>query len=187
VDDPSASATVRLRSGEEILLRPLQGDDAAALGDYFLGLLEATRRLYSPHPFDRETAEKLCTEIDPNRALTMIATRNTGEVIGYFIIAWGAREGEMKRYAGYGIALDLATTCSLAPSVADAYQNQGLGSLMMQHVASVVRRMGLERMILSGGTQCGNVRAIHFYEKHGFVKVGQFGTEVANQDMVLDL
>jgi ribosomal protein S18 acetylase RimI-like enzyme len=58
---------------------------------------------------------------------------------------------------------------------------------MMQHVISVARGLGRKRILLSGGTQCRNVRAIHFYEKHGFVTVGEFVTEVKNQDMVLEL
>jgi ribosomal protein S18 acetylase RimI-like enzyme len=72
--------------------------------------------------------------------------------------------------------------------VSDEFQNRGLGSLMMKHVIAVARRLGRRRMILSGGTQATNARAIHFYQKHGFRKVGEFETPGMNNfDMVLEL
>ena len=44
-------------------------------------------------------------------------------------------------------------------------------------------------MTLSGGVRAENRRAIHFYGKHGFLRVGDFVTsgDVGNHDMVLDL
>lgn len=178
-------------SGEDVVLRPLAPDDAGMLGEYFLGLLQATRRLYAPHPFDQATADKLCAEIDNAETLRLIATTSGGgveRVVAYFIVFWTIREGEIDRYKKVDVALDPETGSTLAPSVADQYQSQGLGSLMMQHIIDVARRLGRKTMVLSGGAREENKRAIHFYEKHGFRKVGEFrGDEVNNYDMVLEL
>ena len=37
--------------GQAVTLRPLAGPDEAALGEYFVGLSERTRRVYAPHAF----------------------------------------------------------------------------------------------------------------------------------------
>ena len=63
--DPSLITTrVDRGSRRPIALRPLVAGDARILGQYFVGLSPETRRRYAPHPFDRETAGRLCAEID---------------------------------------------------------------------------------------------------------------------------
>ena len=88
----------------------------------------------------------------------------------------------------WGWILHDETDCTLAPSVADAYQSQGLGSLMMQHLLGLLPRLGRQRMLLWGGVRADNPRAVHFYTKFGFQRVGDFeagGTN--NYDMIADL
>ena len=187
----SAAASVRLRSGEEAVLRPLEASDAEALGDLFVSLSEATLALYAPHPFDRATAQELCRNIRNAETTRMIAAVGEGgaeRIIAYFILVWSVMPGELRRYAELGIDLASREGCTLAPCVADAYQDQGVGSAVMAHVIPLARRLGFKSMILFGGTREENVRAIHFYEKHGFRKVGEFIEEsVNNYDMIMDL
>ena len=190
--DPwSAAASVQLRSEEEAVFRPLEAGDAEALGDFFVGLSEATLALYAPHPFDRATAQELCGNIRNTETTRMIATVGEGgaeRIIAYFILVWSALPGELTRYADVGIDLASREGCTLAPCVADAYQDQGVGSVLMAHVIPLARRLGFKSIVLFGGTREANVRAIHFYEKHGFRKVGEFiGESVNNYDMILDL
>lgn len=73
--------------------------------------------------------------------------------------------------------------------MADAYQSRGVGSAMMPSILETVRRLGYRRMVLSGGTRAENHRAIRFYEKNGFRKVGDFksGGDIDNHDMILEL
>ena len=91
------------------------------------------------------------------------------------------------------MALDPDTTCTFAPVVADAYQSRGVGSALIPGVLDAARRLGFHHMVLSGGTRTANHRAIRFYTKAGFRKVGEFetqgqnGTTIGNQDMILDL
>ena len=182
---------IPLASGELALLRPLQRDDARVLGQYFIGLSAATRRLYAPHAFDQETADRICAELDSGQALRLLATLGSGEaeqVVGYFILVFGVHEGDRQRYERLGISLDAEGDCTLAPSVADAYQGAGLGSLMLEHLRHIARECGRRRMVLWGGVRQDNPRAVHFYRKFGFEEKGEFyAGGVDNYDMITQL
>jgi GNAT superfamily N-acetyltransferase len=120
----------------------------------------------------------------------MIAVTDAGgrdRVIGYFLVRFGVSEGEQSRYSGHGLTLDTETDCTIAPSVADDCQNQGLGTLLFAHLIEVARRAGRKRMVLWGGVRGINARAIHFYTKHGFRRVGDFEIRGNNHDMLLEL
>jgi ribosomal protein S18 acetylase RimI-like enzyme len=184
------TASARLRSGEEITLRPLHSDDATRLGDYFRSLSAETRSRYGPHPFDQETADAICAGLATDDVLRITATVATGtetRIIGYFLLKRGVWEDDSKRYEQLGIPLNPETDCTLAPSVSDDYQNQGIGSILMSHVLQIAPRIGRRRVVLWGGVQATNVRAVHFYTKSGFRKVGEFFTDKPNFDMILDL
>ncbi|MBN1287908.1 MAG: GNAT family N-acetyltransferase [Anaerolineae bacterium] len=181
------TAPLALKSGAPAVFRVLRPDDAARLGRYFAGLSKATTERYGPHPFDMATAQQLCDATDYRKTLRLLAVTQAGAIIAYFILGLWVTGTEQERYAGYGIALDGDRDCTFAPSVADAHQSSGLGSAMMPHVLDTARRLGRRQMVLLGGTQATNYRAIHFYEKFGFRKVGDFTTRVDNHDMVLAL
>ena len=179
-------------AGERITLRALRREDGELFGRYLAGLGEETRRRYAPHPLTLEQGIKLCHEINYGDTLRLIAVTEQGgkpEVIAYFILVLGVREGDIKRYRERGMTLDPQRDCTFAPSVADAYQNRGVASALMPQVLDVARRLGFRRMVLMGGTQATNSRAIRFYVKSGFRKVGDFVTEgnVNNHDMILAL
>lgn len=189
-DPGKIAANSRLRSGEPVLLRPLDPKDAPALGRYFLGLSEWTVSRYRPHPFDQATADEICRELDIARTMRLVAIlqkQTDYEIIAYFILQFGIGNGDRKRYEGYRRPLDPQKDCTLAPSVADAYQDQRLGSVMLKHAIEVARRLDRRAMVLRGGVQARNERAMHFYRKFGFEEVGQFQTQVNNCDMLLDL
>ena len=184
------TATASLRSGERITMRPLRPDDAVRFGAYLAGLSEQTRSRYGPHPFDQTTADSICAALDPADILRMVATvpRDGGErIISYVLLKRGVLEWDRERYAALGIPLAPATDGTLAPSVADDYQDQGVGSTMMGHVLNVARALGMKRIVLWLGVQATNERAVHFYTKWGFRKVGEFYTDKNNYDMILDL
>jgi diamine N-acetyltransferase len=176
-----------IASGETVQLRALKPADEDALGNYFLGLSDASKRVYGPHPFDRPTATAVCRGAGQDGSLRLLALSGT-RIIGYFILILGVRDGDRQRYAGFNMALDDATDCTLAPSVADAYQNGGLGSHMMEHLKVMARDLGRKRMLLWGGVRQDNPRARHFYTKFGFVQVGEFfASSVNNFDMIAPL
>ena len=186
------STQIILRSGEEVLLRPLRKDDAPMLGAYFLGLSVATTRVYGPHQFDQQTADRLCAELDSADTLRMLGIVERGSeqrIIAYFIVHFGIYESDAKRYRDRNMLLSSTSDCELAPSVADGDQNTGVGSLVMEHLMPLLRRVGRKRLVLVGGVRAENLRAIHFYEKFGFEKVGAFKTRgnTDNFDMIVSL
>jgi diamine N-acetyltransferase len=184
------STVVTLSSGEQVTIRPLRSEDSVRFGKYVLNLSAETRARYGPHPFDQATADAICATLDPNDILRMVATvPRDGEerIVAYMLLKMGVLEGDQQRYEQLGIPLDPDTDCTLAPSVADDYQNQGLGSLMLRHILQVAATLGRARMVLWYGVQATNERAVHFYTKSGFRKVGEFFTDKNNFDMILNL
>lgn len=187
-----ASTTIVLHTGEEALLRPLRKDDGPMLGAYFLGLSAETKRVYGPHSFDQQTADRLCAELDSAdhlRMLAIVERDGQEQIIAYFIVYFGIYASDEKRYFERDMPLDRTRDCELAPSVADGYQSSGVGSLVMGHLVPLLQRLGRQRLVLVGGVRAENLRAIHFYEKFGFCKVGEFKSrgDIDNFDMIADL
>ena len=186
-----ASARMKLPGTGEMLLRPLRPDDAPMLGRYFLGLSSETVRVYGPHSFDQQTADRLCADLDSAHTLRMLGIVDSeagAEIIAYFIVHFGSYESDARRYLERGMPLDTTGDCELAPSVADAYQSSGVGSLVMGHLLPLLQRLGRRRLALVGGVRSDNPRAIHFYEKFGFTRVGEFQSrEVVSFDMIAEL
>jgi RimJ/RimL family protein N-acetyltransferase len=177
-----------------VVLRRLRPGDAEVFGRYLEGLGAESRRRFAPHPHTMAEARRICGEPATSGALRFLVLREAdGEAAGYFILYPGARPAEIKRYAEYGIPLDSKSDCTFAPSVADAWQGKGLGSAVMTILLGMVRELGFGRVVLSGGTQATNRRAIRYYEKFGFRKVGSFQTEskdsgrLDNHDMMMIL
>ena len=180
------SRTLSFSDGETFEFRVLQPNDGSLVGRYFESLSAETRTKFGPHPLTMDAGHTLCSELNYDRELRLIAIHR-GEAIAYFILILGVRENSVNRYREFGIDLSTDTDCTFAPSVADTYQNKGLGSILLPEVLEIASALNFSRMILSGGTRDTNHRAIHFYEKFGFRKVGSFETTVLNHDMILEL
>lgn len=189
--DERLTAPITLRDGRRALVRPLESSDVEPLTAYFLGLSQDTRRRYGPHPFDRATAEALCAAAgDPEttRFIAVLPGPEGDEIIAYMILTRAIWDGDRRRY---GDTLGDACGC-IAPSVADAYQSQGIGAQMARHVIAAARALGLHRAILMGGVQAANYRARRLYARLGFRRVGDFWVQqgerrIANYDMALEL
>ena len=174
---------ITLKSGQPAVLRPLRADDADALATLFLSLTEATKSVYGPHPFDRETAEKLCATIDHSVTIRFVCVLDDEtpqkQIIGYIILTRDIAASDIKRY---GDRLETGQCASFAPVIADTFQDHGLGSRMAQHVIDSGREWALKQIILMGGVLDRNPRAQHLYSKLGFRRVGEFWTHTANGD-----
>lgn len=188
---PGLRATLTLRSGAEATLRRLRDDDAELLGAYFARLSPRTRDFYGPHRFDSETADRLCREARTDtEVVRFVVTVPDGEgarIIAYFIVGFRMQDSDTKRYVARGTPLDDRTDAYLAPSVEDGYQDTGVGSAVMGHLAPWLRGLGRRRLMLLGGVQQRNERAIAFYRKWGFRIVGDFQTRAACHDMIAPL
>jgi diamine N-acetyltransferase len=184
------TATVRLPSGQEVLVRPLRSDDASRLGGYLRGLSPESRGRYKPHRFDQQTVDAMCAALDYRDILRLVATvpGASGErIVAYMLLKIGVWEEDQRRYQALGIPLDPDRDGTFAPSVADDYQNQGLGSQMLRHILQLAPKLGRRRIVLWHGVQATNDRAVHFYTRWGFRKVGEFFTDKNNYDMIFDL
>ena len=189
-DPASVTFADSTRTGEAVALRPLLPGDVSALAMFLASLSPQTRHFSLFPSYDQVTAQALCDAInryDKLRFVVEIAA--TGAIVGLLEFSFDIPAGDMARYAGYGVPLDAQHDCRFGPTFADAYQNQGLASRLFPHMVDVARRFGQARMLLWGGVLAENGRAIRFYEKQGFVPVGNFvdheGLKVI--DMLLDL
>ncbi|MDE0221512.1 MAG: GNAT family N-acetyltransferase [Spirochaetaceae bacterium] len=184
-------ASLTLRSGADATLRLLSADDADLLGAYFARLSPRTRDFYGPHPFDQETAGRLCRETRTHtevvRFVVTVTDGDGARIIAYFIVGFRMQESDTKRYAARGTPLDDRTDAYLAPSVEDGCQDTGVGSAVMGHLVPWLRGLGRRRLVLLGGVQQRNERAIAFYRKWGFRIVGDFETRAACHDMIATL
>lgn len=166
-------------------LRPLKSRDRVLLGQYFEQLGAETRRRFGPHPLTTDYADALCTspETDCHRLVLCTANR----ICGYVILDLRTYPEDYQRYQSYGIELCAGLDAMLAPSVADDLQGKGLASQMMPCLFDFARQLQVRNLILMGGTQQGNDKAIRLYKTAGFIEVGQFVTQLLNYDMYLPL
>jgi GNAT superfamily N-acetyltransferase len=171
--------------GKEYMLRKLETTDGAMLSVYFNGLSEITKVRFGPHPLTEDFAFALCGKLDDTADRFVIFPKGKHEIVGYFILEFELSPHESGRYLSQGVVLEQRKDVLFAPSVADAFQNCGLASAVMPELIAHCRRKGARSLVLMGGTQATNARAIAFYEKFGFVKYGGYQTEVFNHDMRL--
>lgn len=182
------SSKFQTEDRETITFRPLNEDDAKTLGRFFEELSEETTKLFGPHPLTMEEAEKLCAQVKVANTLRLVACNPNNEIIGYVVMSYPLRESQLARYKNYDIELIQGRDLCIAPAVADRYQDEGLGSFMMEETIKIAKSLEAKYIILWQGTQKKNERAIHFYKKFGFIINAEFERySHDNYDMTLML
>jgi GNAT superfamily N-acetyltransferase len=166
-------------------LRTLSAQDSSALAEYFERLSDESRKRFQPHPLTREHAAYLSALA--HDTATRFVLLSGDSIIGYFILESEMSVHEAGRYAAHGIELTSERDILFAPSILDEYQNHGLASLVMPKLLEWAKERHAKSLVLMGGTQETNGRAIAFYEKFGFQKHGGYHTEMFNHDMRLVL
>jgi len=177
-----------LKNHEKIVLRPILKTDVGSFGKFLEGLKEQTRSKFGPHPLTMEEARSICNNINYSETLRILAINANQEIIGYMILSFVLRDSQIMRYQNYNIALVNHKDACIAPVVRDDYQNKGVGSILLNETIKLSRSLGIRYLILWQGVQATNERAVHYYEKFGFEKNGEFdryGTH--NVDMTLKL
>lgn len=176
-----------LKNGGRISVRLLDSTDAQKLFDYLSSLSAETKSRFGPHPFDWQTVESICNNADD--VLRYIAVdESTGDVVAYMLFKQGMIYWDEKRYAERNQHFNYSTTVTYAPSVADDYQSSGLGSLMYNEIERELKAKGIQHIVLWGGVQATNERAVNFYKKFGYQLYGSFWhDEKDNLDMVKEL
>jgi GNAT superfamily N-acetyltransferase len=144
-----------------------------------------TKKRFAPHPFDHQSILQLHASSAVYKLfLATLASNN--EVIAYFIIRYGWLEYEAPRLGSYGLSEE-TRDITLAPSVADTWQGKGIGTGMFRFLLQQLSSRNPIRIMLWGGVQSSNLRALSFYSKLGFRTLGSFQHQGENLDMILEL
>lgn len=180
--------TVSLKNGKEAKIRLLNPDDSESLYNYVQLLSADSRSRFGPHLFDRQTIISIC-EQPANDMQRFVAVDDTSDlIVAYMLIKHGMIEADQQRYAKRNQIFDHSSTVTFAPSVADAWQSTGLGTAMNAQIEEVLRRGGVRHMVLWGGVQATNTKAVNFYKKNGYQFIASFrNDEKDNYDMIKEL
>jgi len=184
VNIASEMTTLVLKNGATCRVRQLEKPDEEALFAYLNGLSAESRSRFGPHPFDRETVHGICRNL-PDDVLRFVAVPPDNVLVAYLLVKCGMLPEDRRRYEALGLFFDEETTCTFAPSVADAWQGSGLGNALFGHVLEALRPYPFRRLVLWGGVQASNQRARNYYARNGFEAVGHFWhNDKDNVDMV---
>lgn len=163
-------------------IRKVKENDKELLFHYFQSLSPETLKRFGPHPFDEHTAY-LISDGNYQNCKAYICIDDDA-VVAYSVVKQGYIDADAARYAHYPISIDYENDYTLAPSVADAYQSRGVGSLMFEYIEQDLREHGARKIVLWGGVQHTNEKAFRFYLKHGFQTLEEFEHNGRNLDMV---
>jgi len=174
------------KNKKQAILRKLNPGDLDLLHVYLQKLSAETKKRFGPHKYDKESIIDFYKNSDTLLAYVGI-DMETKEIIAYFLIKTGYLEHDHKRFESYGIELDNMTGCTFAPSVADDWQSCGIGEQLFHYILSDLKTKGIQRIVLWGGVQMDNEKALNYYKKNHFKTAGQFTHNGENYDMMLDL
>jgi acetate---CoA ligase (ADP-forming) len=144
-------ADVVLRDGSTVHLRPVRCGDEAALLDLFdrLGRDSRTLRFFSGAP-DLEGAAREMADVDYTERYGLVAMR-----------------GEGGQLVGHGTYLHGAPgRAEVAFAVADELQGQGLGTILLAHLAEVAEDNGIALFVAEVLPQ--NHRMVEVFRESGF-------------------
>jgi diamine N-acetyltransferase len=175
----------KTKNNRPFIIRQSGADDYDNLFDYLNKLSPDTLKRFGPHPFDKNSIIDFYRNADHLGYIAQDA--GTYEIIGYSIIKIGYLEHDYLRLHSYGLTPDHRSDCTFAPSVSDSWQGLGVGYSLFNFILSELQAMQINRIILWGGVQCTNGKAVSFYTRNGFQTLGQFEYNGWNWDMILDI
>jgi acetate---CoA ligase (ADP-forming) len=146
----SREADVVLRDGSTVHLRPVRPDDEGRLLDFFRGLdlRSQSLRFFSGAP-DLEGSARLMANVDYRTTYGLVAVREDERVVGHGLYAQ-TRPGEAE----------------IAFAIAAGMRGQGLGTIVLAHLAEVAESNGVETFVAEVLPQ--NHRMIDMFRRSGF-------------------
>jgi diamine N-acetyltransferase len=174
------------KNNQSVLLRKLDTGDLDELFRYLTELSSTTKSRFGPHRFDKKSVADFYATANLHSGYVAI-DRATAIIIAYAIIKQGYLEHDKDRLQSYGLQLNDKTDCTFAPSVADKWQGLGIGNSLFSFIVEDLKGAGIKRVILWGGVQADNDKAVQYYKRNGFVTLGQFFHNGNNYDMVFDI
>lgn len=179
---------ILLKNGQPVLIRHLKSGDIQNLFNYLSSFSDATKSCFGPHPFDFGTVQNICNNLQNDDVMRYIAVEANVNIIAYMLFKQGMIEEDKNRYTARNQFYDYHNSVTYAPSVADAYQSSGVGGAMYLQIEPQLKEKGIKHIILWGGVQATNERAVNFYKKFSYELKGSFWhNEKDNFDMVKGL
>jgi ribosomal protein S18 acetylase RimI-like enzyme len=180
--------TIQLRNNKSVLIRHLEQTDAENLYHYLDKLSAESRSRFGPHPFDWNTIKDICDHLPGDTRRYIAVDASTKAIVAYMLVKNGMIEWDAQRYSRRGQSFDENCSVTFAPSVADAWQSSGLGWSMNEYIEKELRESGKKTIILWGGVQASNLKAVNFYRKLGYKYIASFWHDGKdNYDMVKEL
>lgn len=143
----------------DVLIRPVQPDDAAAIADILNPIIAAGSYTVLDQPFSVE-AEREFIENYPSRGLFYVAERRADQrIVGL---------QDVEPFAAYTRAFDHVGVVGTFVDL--AHRGQGIGTRLSRVVSEAARDMGYEKLFTY--IRADNVGALVFYLKQGFRIVG---------------
>ena len=150
---------IKSKTGHRITFRPEERIDLEGIWALYSSLSDESKK--SLPPFDRELIERWSENLHqytfPPILATVMTSMNGERIIGRAVLTHNDRPSVRHR-AEFGIA------------VHDDYQNQGIGTELTKFMLDIAERHGLVKVTLEVFSE--NNKAIHVYEKCGFIKEG---------------
>ncbi|CAF1464886.1 unnamed protein product [Adineta steineri] len=153
---------------EQIIFRPLLYDDVLVLLKFLENLSKTTQRFATYPSYDLQCAQQFCEETNQKDKFRMVAINMNRKIIALFEFNLNISDLDKKRYERYNIKLNDMSDIQFAPCIIDEYQNQHVGTQLLQLMIVLAKRLGKKRMILWNGVLIDNKQAIRFYERNNF-------------------
>jgi ribosomal protein S18 acetylase RimI-like enzyme len=169
------------------ILRLLNKDDSDVLLLYFNNLSEQTKKRYAPHPFDKVSVEQICQNLSFDNIIRYVVEDANHQIIAYFLFKKEIFDYEFVRIAEKRNNLPRNSSFDFAPSIADAHQGAGLGKEIFRLCINELKILGCTHLVLWGGVQKSNEKAVKYYQKLGFQIVNEFEYQGLNYDMIMNL
>ena len=178
----------QLKNGKAVEVRLLESTDNEKLFEYFdRHFSNESKSRFGPHSFDKETINVICKKTN-GEITRYVAIDEEGTIVAYMLIKQGIIDWDKVRYSTRNESYGYDTSVTFAPSVADAWQSSGLGSLMNHFIEDDLKKRNVKNIILWGGVQATNLKAVNFYKKLGYQYIASFWYDGKdNHDMVKQL
>lgn len=171
---------------QPICFRAFTNQEMDKLIIYLNNLSEESKKRFGPHNFDKDSIINLMKQAGTYQ-LFIAKAEHKSSVVAYTIIKKGWLDFEFPRLSSYGLKAE-DSDYTIAPSVADDWQGKGLGTSFLNYLIKYAQlNLRAKRIILWGGVQSNNIKAVRLYQKTGFRTLGEFEHHGINLDMILDI
>lgn len=171
---------------QNIIFKYMSPIEARKLSQFYQELSFVSKSRFAPHDFEQESIMSLFADDELHWGYIALNGRSD-KIVGYVVVKIGFPDGDKSRFESYGFQENRLYHCTLAPAVADAWQNMGLGQQLFDFAVIDLKYRGFKQVFLWGGVQEQNDRAVRFYKRNGFEEIGMFEYKGQNLDMMCPL